>query len=115
MWLTSKRPQLSRTALCSAVIPVGYCTGISKPAKGTILAPRATWMAWKGVFLSGASDIGPFSMVGPGNMPERQTDCHSLFSPSQNHWPNQKQENFDRINKMDRMAARPSRSFGPSC
>ncbi len=29
MWLTSNRPARVRTAACSAVIPVGYCTGIS--------------------------------------------------------------------------------------
>ena len=52
MWLTSKSPHLWRTALCSAVMPVGYWTGISKPAKGTILAPSATWKSWNGVRFS---------------------------------------------------------------
>ncbi len=45
MWETSKIPAPVRVALCSAWMPVGYCTGISQPAKGTILAPRATWMS----------------------------------------------------------------------
>ena len=52
MWLTSNSPHFWRTALCSAVMPVGYWTGISKPANGTILAPSATWMSWKGVRFS---------------------------------------------------------------
>ena len=29
MWVTSNRPAPRRTVLCSAVIPSGYCTGIS--------------------------------------------------------------------------------------
>src|ERR1700688_4629429 len=49
IWLTSNSPHFWRTALCSAVMPAGYWTGISNPAKGTILAPRATWMSWNGV------------------------------------------------------------------
>src|SRR5689334_9610614 len=53
MWLTSNNPAFWRTALCSMVIPVGYCTGISNPANGTILAPRATWVSWSGVRFSG--------------------------------------------------------------
>src|SRR6516162_8641119 len=36
-------------------MPDGYCTGISYPAKGTILAPRARWREWSGVRLSGAA------------------------------------------------------------
>src|SRR5512138_466917 len=51
---TSNSPHLSRTALCSAVMPCGYCTGISQPAKGTILAPSATCFSWNGVRLSAA-------------------------------------------------------------
>ncbi len=35
----------SRTALCSAVMPVGYCTGISKPANGTIFPPASTCLS----------------------------------------------------------------------
>ena len=42
MWLTSNRPQLVRTALCSAMTPE-YCTGSSHPAKGTSLPPAAVW------------------------------------------------------------------------
>ena len=68
MWLTSNSPHFWRTALCSAVMPVGYCTGISKPAKGTILAPRATWISWKGVRLSvvllSVEDIWQVSVCG---------------------------------------------------
>ena len=43
MWETSKRPAAVRTAACSARMPVGYCTGMAYPAKGTILPPRAVW------------------------------------------------------------------------
>ena len=28
MWETSKRPAFSRVQLCSAMMPVGYCTGM---------------------------------------------------------------------------------------
>ena len=44
-----EQPALLRTALCSAVMPVGYWTGISKPANGTILAPNAMWTSVSGV------------------------------------------------------------------
>ena len=40
MWLTSNTPQTLRTALCSSTMSV-YWMGISKPPKGTILAPNA--------------------------------------------------------------------------
>mmetsp|Transcript_4667 Transcript_4667/g.15465 ORF Transcript_4667/g.15465 Transcript_4667/m.15465 type:complete len:217 (-) Transcript_4667:63-713(-) len=43
MWDTSKRPAFSRQCRWDFMIPSAYCTGISQPAKGTILAPRATW------------------------------------------------------------------------
>src|SRR6266550_1951587 len=59
MWLTSNSPAFSRTALCSAVIPVGYWTGISNPANGTIFAPKATWVSWSGVRLRGAASFVP--------------------------------------------------------
>src|SRR2546422_1967519 len=49
MWETSKIPTLSRTARCSAPMPPGYVTGISKPANGTILAPSDTCTACRGV------------------------------------------------------------------
>src|SRR5688500_1602522 len=49
MWETSKMPVPVRTAWCSAMMPVGYCTGISQPAKGTIFPPRARWMSASGV------------------------------------------------------------------
>ena len=39
---TSNTPTPLRTARCSLVMPDGYCTGISKPANGTILAPSST-------------------------------------------------------------------------
>ena len=42
MWETSKTPAPVRTARCPSVTDV-YCTGISQPAKSTILAPSATW------------------------------------------------------------------------
>ena len=38
---TSNTPASVRTARCSWITP-SYCTGISHPANGTILAPRAT-------------------------------------------------------------------------
>ena len=49
MWLTSKRPALSRVCVCSAMMPAGYCTGISYPAKGTILPPSSRCSACSGV------------------------------------------------------------------
>ena len=51
MWLTSKIPARSRTAMCSSRMPP-YCTGISQPANGTSLAPAATWRSCSGVRLS---------------------------------------------------------------
>src|SRR5690606_34812847 len=38
----------SRQARCSASVPLGYCSGISHPPNGTILAPRARWTASSG-------------------------------------------------------------------
>ncbi len=38
---TSNMPTSVRTAMCSGRTP-SYCTGISQPAKSTILAPAAT-------------------------------------------------------------------------
>jgi hypothetical protein len=52
---TSNMPTPSRTALCSATMPVGYCTGISYPAKGTIFAPRRTCSSCSGVRFSAVS------------------------------------------------------------
>src|SRR5579862_9321522 len=52
MWLTSNTPHRPRTAWCSAVIPDGYARGISYPANGTILAPRATCRSYSAVRLS---------------------------------------------------------------
>ncbi len=46
---TSNRPAPPRVARCSAMIPVGYWTGMSQPPKSTILAPAATCWAWNGV------------------------------------------------------------------
>ena len=46
---TSNRPAPPRVARCSAMMPVGYCTGISQPPKSTIRAPSATWRSWNGV------------------------------------------------------------------
>ena len=51
MWLTSKIPARSRTAVCSCRIP-SYWTGISQPANGTSRAPAATCRACSGVRLS---------------------------------------------------------------
>jgi len=34
-----------------------YCSGISKPAKGTILAPRATCKSYNGVRFSGPAAL----------------------------------------------------------
>jgi hypothetical protein len=39
MWLTSKAPQVLRTAWCSAWMPVN-CTAMSQPAKSTSLPPE---------------------------------------------------------------------------
>src|SRR5438477_4808338 len=61
MWETSKIPTLSRTARCSAPMPPGYVTGISKPANGTILAPSDTCTAYRGVRFSSA--IVAFSVL----------------------------------------------------
>src|SRR5687767_3831469 len=51
MWETSKMPVPVRTAWCSAMMPVGYCTGISQPANATIFPPRARWCSTSGVRL----------------------------------------------------------------
>ena len=40
---TSNTPTAVRTVSCSCVIPVPYCNGMRKPAKGTIFAPSMTW------------------------------------------------------------------------
>src|SRR5258708_28645619 len=52
IWLTSKRPTLPRTALCSATRPPvdGYSTGMSQPPKLTIFAPRRRCSVFSGVF-----------------------------------------------------------------
>ena len=52
MWLTSNIPARSRTARCSTPMPE-YSTGMSQPPNGTILAPKARWRAWSGVFFRG--------------------------------------------------------------
>ena len=56
MWETSKIPTFSRTAKCSSVTPE-YCTGMSKPAKGFIFAPRATCLSNRAVFLFISSNL----------------------------------------------------------
>ena len=48
MWLTSKSPTASRTALCSSMMPE-YCTGMSQPPKSTIFAPSLRCVAFRGV------------------------------------------------------------------
>ncbi len=53
---TSNMPAPSRTAVCSALTPA-YCTGMSQPPNGTILAPARRWAACSGV---------RFSSVGSG-------------------------------------------------
>src|SRR3954470_4206664 len=73
MWLTSKIPTRSRTALCSSRMPA-YCTGISQPANGTSRAPAATWRSWRGVRFSVSvpEDIGVLTLaVGSGGAPWR--------------------------------------------
>ena len=45
---TSNTPAFVRTATCSWRMP-SYCTGISQPAKGTSLAPAASWRSNRGV------------------------------------------------------------------
>src|SRR5580700_8833539 len=54
MWLTSNRPTLDRTALCSATSPpvTGYSTGMSHPPKFTIFAPKRRCTAFSAVFRS---------------------------------------------------------------
>src|SRR5579864_4677985 len=54
----SKMPHSLRTALCSARMPVGYCTGMSQPAKSTIRASNARWTACSDVFSSAAGSEG---------------------------------------------------------
>src|SRR5690606_38547823 len=49
MWDTSKSPAALRTASCSWRMPE-YCTGMTNPAKGTILALSATCVSCRGVF-----------------------------------------------------------------
>src|SRR5438445_4816954 len=69
MWLMSKRPTAPRTVRCSSMIPV-YCTGISQPPKGTILAPALTWTSRSGVRLSGV--IGAVILLdAPGRSNDR--------------------------------------------
>src|SRR5215217_940024 len=63
MWETSNSPAWSRVQRCSARIPVGYCTGMAKPANGTIRAPRPTCSSCKGVCSSGSS-AGTGSAIG---------------------------------------------------
>ena len=46
----SNPPTAERTVSCSALTP-WYCTGISHPAKGTILAPSERCMEFNAVFL----------------------------------------------------------------
>src|SRR5690348_1124558 len=57
MWLTSNTPTSCRTARCSASTP-WYCTGISKPANGTMRPPRATCRSCRGVRRSAAATAG---------------------------------------------------------
>ena len=54
MWLTSNSPAALRTAACSSLTLL-YQTGISQPAKGTILPPVALWVSNRAVRLGGAS------------------------------------------------------------
>ena len=60
MWLTSKRPTLVRTAICSAIRPPpgpGYSTGMSQPPKSTILAFRVRCVALRAVFFNAGATV----------------------------------------------------------
>ena len=57
MWLTSKRPALVRTAMCSGMMPA-YSTGISQPQNSIILPPSFLWSSLKRVFFMGPSFLG---------------------------------------------------------
>ena len=57
-WLTSKATAARRQARCSAMVPVGYDSGISQPPKGTILAPSRRWAASSGERRSPPSEAG---------------------------------------------------------
>jgi hypothetical protein len=51
---TSKSEACARVKRCdSLTLRLAYCTGISKPPKGTSLAPCTTCRAWRGVFKRG--------------------------------------------------------------
>ncbi len=60
MWLTSKRPALVRTAMCSGMMPA-YSTGISQPQNSIILPPSFLWSSLKRVFFM----VLPFSERNP--------------------------------------------------
>src|ERR1700736_6765509 len=63
-------------------MPEGYCTGISYPANGTILAPRAAWRAWSGVRLSGAAAAARVTHTPPTERtPERPIAAPSVVDP----------------------------------
>ena len=62
----SKRPARWRTAWCSVSTPVGYCTGISQPPKGTMRPPAWTWTSNRGVRWSGGGGVAPASGAGAG-------------------------------------------------
>lgn len=54
IWLTSNKLAFSRVHLWLSMCDrSSYCSGISKPAYGTILAPRATCKSYNGVRFSG--------------------------------------------------------------
>ena len=67
-WLTSNTTAPVRQARCSASVPEGYCRGMSQPPNGTILAPRARWVAssedrW--LLTAGDATGGPVSPLQP--------------------------------------------------
>ena len=84
MWLTSNKPTLVRTAMCSAISPPpspGYSTGISQPPKSTILAFNARWAAFKAVFFSGeATGELKSGWTGSGMGSSFQRCCRTLIT-----------------------------------
>src|SRR5438132_13929638 len=63
-------------------MPEGYCTGISYPANGTILAPSAIWRAWSGVRLSGDAAAARITRAPPTERtPKRPNLAPSVVDP----------------------------------
>ena len=70
MWLTSNRPAAWRVARCSSTTEV-YQTGMSHPAKGTILAPMALCVSCSGVTLGSVLPAQSIGMTAVQSLPGR--------------------------------------------